>query len=155
MKKTVLLASAILITLSCISCSEKDNARKEYLRLYEECNEIEKEYYERQDTLLSYIFNKYVGKDQELYAIYDTAEHFSVYKTKHQFNTAELLYIAWVEYIRNFDVLDLDYPLTFFFNDPEFIVEKFKTFTEYDACEILHDNISFWYKEDGGLTNNY
>ena len=86
------------------------------------------------------IFDKYIKNSKEFQDQYQDMRKVLVTDR----NKCELLYISWVEYIRNFDILDLDNPIQAYLWDEDFMVEKFQQWTDYCASDILAETLPMW-----------
>lgn len=148
-----LLVTATLIAKSNNKNSNLIESNNVNSELIDEYHSHLSAYLQIRDSILDNIFYQYINTNKELHQQYN---NLATKVIKSSFNGDELLRIGWVEYCRNFDLLDLEYTnIESYINDADFIVDKFDTFTVYLASDVISDQLPFWYKEDGELTNNY
>lgn len=148
----------LLVTITLIAKSnnkhsnliESNNVNSE---LIDEYHSHLSAYLQIRDSILDNIFYQYINTNKELHQQYN---NLATNVIKSSFNGDDLLRIGWVEYCRNFDLLDLEYTdIENYIDNTNLIVDKFDTFTVYLASDVISDNLSFWYKDNGELTNNY
>lgn len=142
-----LLCMATLLTQQKAHTSNKDITIENYHDHMAKALEI-------RDNLLDSIFYNNIAQDTSFVNKY---YHMANDIMDSEFNGTELMFIAWAEYCRNFDLLDLECDnVESYMDDTKFMIDKFQSFTDYMASDILADNLQYWYHDENGkLTNIY